>query len=151
MFLSFGPPYHNPHLLEQLRQPFPAACFWYLRLGLQRPFWTGRLDLFQDARNGRSGDRESFGNLADALAVDALSQYRGVIDIERAAADVPALRRARRIPALTLSTISERSNSAMAEMITTTARPSGPPVSRFSRKLMYSMFSRFSSSSTSRK
>jgi hypothetical protein len=32
-----------------------------------------------------------------------------------------------------------RSSSAMAPMMITTARPSGPPVSRFSRKLTNSM------------
>lgn len=44
-----------------------------------------------------------------------------------------------------------RLGSAMAPMMTTTARPSGPPVSICSRKLMNSILSWFSSSSTSRK
>jgi hypothetical protein len=44
-----------------------------------------------------------------------------------------------RIPARTLSTINDRSNSAIAETMTIIARPSGPPVSIFSRKLTNSM------------
>ena len=60
-------------------------------------------------------------------------------------------RRARRMPARTRSTIRVRSSSAMAPMITTRARPSGPPVSIFSRKLTYSTPIRSNSSSTSRK
>jgi hypothetical protein len=55
------------------------------------------------------------------------------------------------MPARTRSTIRLRSSSAMAPMMTTMARPSGPPVSICSRKLTNSMFSRFSSSRTSRK
>jgi hypothetical protein len=39
------------------------------------------------------------------------------------------------MPARTLSTIKLRSNSAMAPMITTMARPSGPAVSMLSLKL----------------
>ncbi len=42
---------------------------------------------------------------------------------------------ARRIPARTLSTIKLLSSSAIAPTITTIARPSGPPVSIFSRRL----------------
>jgi len=51
---------------------FRLTVFLYLGVGLQRPFWTGRLGLFQDARDTCPGDREGFGDLADALAVDAL-------------------------------------------------------------------------------
>ena len=47
---------------------------------------------------------------------------------------------ARLMPARTRSTIKLRSSSAMAPMMTTTARPSGPAVSICSRKLMNSMF-----------
>jgi hypothetical protein len=55
------------------------------------------------------------------------------------------------MPARTRSMIRLRSSSATAPMMTTIARPSGPAVSMFSLKLTYSMLSRLSSSSTSRK
>ena len=47
--------------------------------------------------------------------------------------------RQRRMPARTRSMMRLRSSSARAPMMMTTARPSGPPVSRFSRKLTNSM------------
>jgi hypothetical protein len=46
---------------------------------------------------------------------------------------------ARRIPALTRSTIKLRSSSAMAPTITTIARPNAPPVSIFSLRLINSI------------
>jgi hypothetical protein len=55
---------------------------------------------------------------------------------------------ARRMPARTLSTMRFLSSSAMAP---TMARPSGPPVSMFSRKLTNSIPRWFSSSGTSKK
>jgi hypothetical protein len=55
------------------------------------------------------------------------------------------------MPARTRSTIRLLSSSAIAPMMTTTARLRDPPVSICSRKLMNSMLSRISSSSTSRK
>jgi hypothetical protein len=59
--------------------------------------------------------------------------------------------RARLRPALTLSITKFHSCSATAEIITTTALPKGPPVSRFSREDTNSIPRWFSVSSTSRK
>src|ERR1039458_3520247 len=55
------------------------------------------------------------------------------------------------MPAFTRSTIRLRSSSAMAPTMTAMARPSGPPVSMFSRKLTNSTLRRFKSSRISRK
>ena len=91
------------------------------------------------------------GDLAQALAMLPVSLDSLSVQFQRMASDGRPSSLARRMPARTRSTIRLRSSSAMAPMMTTMARPSGPPVSIVLRKLMNSMFSRFSSSSTSRK
>ena len=72
------------------------------------------------------------GDLAQTIASIALLENSNPVHIERPPTDIPAFHRARRIPARTRSMIRFRSSSAMAPMMMTTARPSGP-VSTFSR------------------
>ena len=80
-----------------------------------------------------------FSDLTQALASSALLENCNTIDIKWPPADMPSLQPGAAIPARTRSMMRFRSSSAMAPMMITTARPSGPPVSRFSRKLTNSM------------
>jgi hypothetical protein len=88
-----------------------------------------------------AGDAVASGQLTEALAALAVQQDGGRIELQGTPADVPASSRARRMPARTRSMMRLRSSSAMTQMMTTTARPSGPAVSICSRKLMNSMAS----------
>ena len=101
--------------------------------------------------DGGSGDAVIPCDLAQAVSMLTVSTDGCAIEFEGWRPMCRPSSRARRMPARTRSTIRLRSSSAMAPMITTMARPSGPPVSICSRKLTNSMPSRFSSSSTSRK
>ena len=73
------------------------------------------------------------GDLTDALAALTVLLDGGVVQDQRSSADAMAFEPARRMPARTRSTIRLRSSSAIAPMMTTMARPSGPPVSMISR------------------
>jgi len=87
--------------------------------------------LLEEPTDGCAGDAMRLSDLAEALASSALLKNSNPVDIERPPADVPPLQPgARRIPARTRSMMRFRSSSAMAPMMITTARPSGPPVSR---------------------
>jgi hypothetical protein len=91
------------------------------------------------------------GDLAQALAPSALLENSNTIDIKWPPADMPSLQPGAAHSCPHPSMMRFRSSSAIAPMMMTTARPSGPPVSRFSRKLTNSMLRWLSSSSTSRK
>ena len=135
------------YLSVQLRRPFPAACFLVVARPLARPLllhplgpgvsscgrpggsWRVHPGCGQVAGRGRwrhdrgRGDVDRYGVLPGARAASRHGRARG-LDCARV---------------------------AMAEIITTIALPSVPPVSRFSRKLTNSIWSRPSSSNTSKK
>ena len=77
-------------------------------------------------------------DLSDALAAQTILLDGGTVQVSGVRPIRWPSSLARRMPARTRSMMRLRSNSAMAPMMTTMARPSGPPVSIFSRKLMNS-------------
>ena len=94
----------------------------------------------KDPVHSGSTDAVLPGDLAEGLPATAVP---AMASRSRSSAGRPMCRpsrRARRMPARTRSTIRLRSSSAIAPMMTTMARPSGPPVSICSRKLTNSMF-----------
>ena len=79
------------------------------------------------------------GDLTQALASVAVLEKRDPIDVERPAADMPAFQ-----PGAAHTCPHPLDDQIALEfgdgpMMMTTARPSGPPVSRFSRKLRNSI------------
>lgn len=98
------------------------------------------------AVNGRAGGTVGAGQLAEALAALAIPADGGAIEVERRASDTLAFEPGAADGGAHSLDDRLRSSSAIAPMITTMARPSGPPVSICSRNDTNSTLRRFSSS-----
>jgi len=112
---------------------------WGLRGRFLQAFWNSGDLLFQHPVDGHSANQIALRQLAQAVLSLTVAQDGGAIENQGFPSDMPAFELGRRMPARTRSTIRLRSSSATAPMTTTTARPSGSPVSICSLKLMYSM------------
>ena len=129
--------YLNPQLLRQRQAAdFRRPVLLQLQLWWNDPFWdtlfSNLATLVREMRSiFASSPRLSPRSRSRRIAWRSTS--RGLRPMRRPSSW------ARRIPARTRSTISERSNSAIAPMIVMTARPNGPAVSIFSRRLTNSI------------
>jgi len=138
---------YNLYLSVQLRRPFPAACFLVVARPLARPLLSHPLAPGVSSCGRPGGSRRVHPGCGQVAGRGRWRHDRGRGDVDRYGVLPGARAASRHGRARGL----DCARVAMAEIITTIALPSVPPVSRFSRKLTNSIWSRPSSSNTSKK